>query len=130
MPNPTIPGVVYPTAYDTTTLTAFIANNFDTAISSPGSTLVYALPGAVSVNVNNIALPQLFNVSGPLVVSSSALLSQLVNSGVRMSVGFTSTFLPNLQTTIAKSALLAQTPAQTQTALNSVVAAFIASPLS
>ena len=130
MANPTTPGITYPSAYDTTTLTTFIANNFDTAISSPGSALVYALPGAVSVNVNNITLPQLFNVSGPLVVNSSALLSQLVNSGIRMSVGFTATLLTQIETTIAKGALPAQTPAQTQMALNSIVAAFIASPLS
>lgn len=130
MANPVITGITYPSAYDTMTLTAFIANNLDVAISSPGSSLMYAIGGAVSVIVNNITLPQQFNQSGPLVVNSPALLSQLVNSGVRFSNGFTTTLIPNLQTTIAKSALLAQTPAQTQTALNAVVSSFVAAPLS
>ncbi|GAC1401670.1 MAG: hypothetical protein NVSMB64_00210 [Candidatus Velthaea sp.] len=130
MANPVIPGVTYPSAYDTPTLQAFIAANIDTAISSPSSSLVYALPGNANVIVNNIALPQPFNVAGPLVVGSGTLLQQLVNSGVKFSTGFATTLLPQLLTTIAKGGLLAQTPAQTQTALNAVLASFVAAPLS
>jgi hypothetical protein len=130
MANPLIPGIAYPAAYDATTLQAFIAANLDAAIAIPGAQLLYALPCSVNVMVNSIPQPQPFNQSGPLVVGSPILLSQLVNSGVKFSTGFTTTLLPNLQTTALKSALGALTPAQTQTALQAVVAAFIASPLS
>ena len=130
MPNPSIPGVTYPIAYDTVTLTAFIANNYDVAITSPGRWLVYAINGPVTAVINSIPLAQQFNQAGLLVVNSLALLSQLVNSGVRFSTEFTSTFLPNLQTTMVKNGLLAQTPAQVQTRLNAIASAFVANPLS
>jgi len=91
---------------------------------------VYAIGGGATAVVNHIPLAQPFSQAGPLVVNSPALLSQLINSGVRFSTGFTTAFLPNLQTTIAKGAMLAQAPAQTQAALNAVVATFVAYPLS
>jgi len=128
MANPVIPGVTYPSAYDAATLQTFIANNLDMSLSTPAASLVFAIGGPVTVVSNNIPLLTQFNQPGFLVVASPKLLTELMNSGIRFSLGFVSTLLPNLQTTIAKGALLAQTRAQTQTALNAVIAAFVANP--
>lgn len=63
-------------------------------------------------------------------VATPKLVSKLVNCGVRISgVGFAS-LLSQIQTTIAKQALNAATPAAAQTALQDVIATFFATPLS
>lgn len=112
-----------PAAYQT-----FIAANLDVAVTSNGAqVLAYAL-SASGVNTFSNNLPSYWAYSGPF-VASPKLISELVNSGVRLSIGFVSTLLPQLSTTVAKQSINAATPAQVQSAMQAVIANFFATPL-
>ena len=128
MPIPgNLPGATFPADTTLASAQSFIASNYDVAVTTSGaSLLVYPIGGQVNALINN--LPFVWNYSGPM-VATPKLISELVNSGVRFSgVGFAA-LLSQIQTTIAKQALNAATPAAIQTALQAVISFFVAAPL-
>ena len=128
MAIPTLVGPTFPANETLAAAQTFIAANLDIAVTSSGAQqLAYAL-GSSGVNVFSNNLPAYWTYSGPF-VASLKIIGELVNSGVRISIGFTTTLLPQLATTVAKQSLNAATPAQVQTALQSVIANFFVAPL-
>lgn len=92
MAIPTMPGASFPADGTIASAQTFLAAQLDIAVTSGGATvLAYALPGSINVFINNLPVP--WNYSGPM-VATPTLYSQLVNSGVRFSNGFTTTLLP------------------------------------
>ena len=119
----------YPAAETPAAFQTFIAANYDIGVTSGGAqVLAYALSGS-GVNAFSNNMPSYWAYAGPF-VASPKLIGELVNSGVRLSVGFTSALLPQLATTVTKQSLNAATPAQMQTAMQSLIGSFIATPLS
>lgn len=118
----------FPTAETPAAYLTFIGAQLDVGTTSGGTqVLAYALGGSgVNVFVNN--QPSNWAYQGPF-TATPKLIGELQNSALKMSVGFVSTLLPQLATTISKQSLNASTPAQVQAAMQSVIAGFISSPL-